>query len=293
MKKNTPPNSKHGFLYVREHTSCRHYVADYRSKFRIFNLKPNERQVYEAEPFNFIEFFLEGEALLTCNEFEDRRVKAGEMVFIPKGALYINEAVTPVRMIRFAFDTVNNVCDKLHLHSYWPMCAKMEYDFQPLEVKLQLDRFLETLTYYLEEGINCEHFHELKQQEIFLVLRWFYRKEELARLFYPIIGNSLDFKALVLENYLKVESVAELAELSHMGRSNFDATFKKEFGMPAGQWMLKQTAMHVKYHLSAPDATVGDVMHKFNFNSPTHFTRFCRQQFGCTPTDLITQLQNI
>lgn len=277
-------------LYVQEHLSCRHYVSDYRCRFKYREESENTVFEYDSKHHYMLLFIEYGQVAVDCNEFKGRRFGGGQMVFIPKGSEVRVVSTEPVGVLTCTFDAMNNVCDKFNLHSYWPLCKEIAYDFEPVDVSPQLNTFLETVRYYLKEGINCEHFHEMKQQEMFLVLRWFYPKEVLARLFYPIIGNSIDFKALVLENYLKVDSVAQLADLSHMGRRRFDTVFKDEFGMPPRQWMLRQIAKHVKFHLLEPGATISDVMYKFNFNSPTHFTRFCRQQFDCTPTELMEKI---
>lgn len=280
-------------LYVQEHLSCRHYVSDYRCSFRYREDSAGTVLTYENEPLHMFVFVLHGKMKIDCNEFRGMRYNAGQVAFIPKRAAVRCEVTEDSGAIFFMMDTVRNVCDKFNLHSYWPLCREITYDFEPVDIRPQLQTFLETMRYYLNEGINCEHYHEIKQQELFLVLRWFYPRKELAKLLYPIIGNSLDFKALVLENYLRVENVAQLAELSHMGRSKFDTVFKEEFGMPARQWMLRQIAKHVKHHLSEPGVTISDVMLKFNFNSPTHFTRFCKQQFDCTPTELMDKLVSL
>jgi AraC-like DNA-binding protein len=124
-----------------------------------------------------------------------------------------------------------------------------------------------------------------------LIFRWFYSKEQLAQLFYPIVGQSLDFKAFVLDNYLRARNIQELTNLAMMGRSSFDIKFKKEFGMSPGQWLLKQKAKHIKIQMAMPGVTVSDIMMKFDFNSPTHFSRFCSQHFGCPPAKMIAALQ--
>jgi AraC-like DNA-binding protein len=168
----------------------------------------------------------------------------------------------------------------------------MKYDFRPFVIIPQLEAFLDQLVYYLDQGVKCEHFHEIKQQEMFLILRWFYSKEQLAYLFYPIIGQSIEFKSFVLDNHLKVKNIQELSNLAMMGRSNFDLKFKKEFGMAPGQWLLKQKAKHVKIHMLTPGVNISDILIKFNFNSATHFTRFCKQHYGCPPSKMMAKLQN-
>ena len=189
------------------------------------------------------------------------------------------------------FDTIKSACDKFNLHSCWSICKDMKYDFRAVTLIPPVEAFLNQLIYYLDQGVKCEHFHEMKEQELFLILRWFYPKEQLAQLFYPIIGQSIDFKAFVLDNYSKVKSINELSNLSMMGRSSFDLKFKKEFGMPPGQWMLKQKAKHIKIHMSMPGVNISDLLIKFDFNSATHFTRFCKQHFDSTPSKLIAALQ--
>lgn len=277
-------------LYVDEHVSCRHYVSDNRCRFVYHELAPGQELEFDRQPYNILFFVHYGELKIDHDGFTDRLFDASHMAFLAKGSYTRVVPLTASGMLSCSFETMSTVCDKFNLRSYWPLCREIPYDFPQIEILPQLHAFLDAMRYYLQEGINCEHFHEIKLQELFLVMRWFYTKEVLARIFYPIIGNSLDFKSLVLENYLKVDSVSQLAELSHMGRTRFDNVFKKEFGMPARQWMLRQIAKHVKHHLSDPGATISDVMHKFNFNSPTHFTRFCKQQFDCTPTELMNKL---
>lgn len=280
------------FLYIDEHTSCGHYVADRHSYFKSEKTRAADVYDFVDRQHNRLMFFIDGEAKISCNEFTDKPFKKGDVILLPKSARVVFRSVTDCHTLSSIFDVPKNTCDKLNFQSYWQLCEQYAYDFSPLRIGEPMKRFLDLLIYFLDYDINCEHFHEIKQQEMFLIFKWFYTREELARLFYPMIGKSMNFKALVLENYLKVANVEELAKLSNMGRSNFDARFRKEFGMPARQWVLKQKANHIRYHLAEPSATIGDTMHRFGFNSATHFTRFCKQQFGCTPTELIAKLRS-
>jgi AraC-like DNA-binding protein len=276
-------------LYLEEHVSCRHYVADYRCSFNYRDIKFGDKVDFDKR-HNYLVFLHEGEVLVTCNEFTNRRFTTGDIFFIPKSAATEFTATGNSKLMVCVFDTVKNVCDKFSLTSYWTICKTMKYDFRPVSIVPQFDVFLKQLNYYLEQGVKCEHFHELKQQEMFLLFRWFYPREQLALLFYPIIGKSLDFKGYVLENYMRVRNINELVQESRMGRSSFDVMFKAEFGMSPGQWLLKQKAKHIKFAMSTPGVNISDIMIKFEFNSATHLTRFCKQQFGCTPSELMATL---
>ena len=277
-------------LYLQEHLSCRHYVSDYSCGFTYRDIK-NGGNVDLENRYNYLIFLLNGEVVVNCDEFTGRHFKKGNLFFIPRTAETQITIVEDSKMMVCVFDTIRSICDKFNLHSCWSICRDMKYDFRPLQIIPQFESFLGQLIYYLNQGVRCEHFHELKVQEMFLIIRWFYTKEQIAQLFYPIIGQSLDFKTFVLDNHLKVKNINELANLSMMGRSSFDIKFKKEFGMPPGQWLLKQKAKHIKIHMSMPGITISDLLIKFDFNSATHFTRFCKQHFDTTPSKLMTALQ--
>jgi AraC-like DNA-binding protein len=236
---------------------------------------------------NALFFLLEGEMYGHFNEFRDKGFRGGDILYLPKYSAIEITSHTACRWLTCIFEVPHNVCNKLDFHRYAPLCEKIEYTMAPGTIRPQMQVFLDGLIYSLCNGISCEHYHELKQNEMFLIFRWFYSKEELALLFYPMIGRSLDFKAIVLGSHLYVKSVDDLAKNLNMSRSTFDSRFKQEFGMSAGQWMLKQKANHIRHYMSNPEVTISDAMIKFDFNSPTHFTRFCKQQFGTTPSELI------
>jgi AraC-like DNA-binding protein len=184
------------------------------------------------------------------------------------------------------FDILQSICDKAMLQSYQPLHRQMKYTFSPTPIRHPLTIFIELLMVYLQGDINCEHLHEIKEKEFFLVLRRCYSKEEIIHLLYPIIGTS-DFKSFIFQNYKNVLSITELAELSGMGRTAFDAKFREEFGLSARQWILQEMAKHIRYKAMEPEATIRNLMTEFKFNSATHFYRFCKQQFNCTPGELL------
>jgi AraC-like DNA-binding protein len=280
-------------LYLNEHISCRHYVSDYRCSFRYLELEVGDTLKLENMNHNYLGFILEGEQLLDCDEFKGRLFKAGEMVMVPKMAMFTGTALTKGRMLICIFDMPKNICDRFNMQSYWTLCKDISYDFRPVKITPQMIAFTDTLVYYLQQGVNCEHFHEMKQQEMFLILRWFYTREQIAELFWPMIGNSLDFKAFILENHNKVTTVNELVKLAHMSRSSFDEAFKKEFGMPAGKWLSQRKAQRVLHYMSEPGATLSDIMIRFDFSSPPQLTRFCKHHFGRTPSEIMRNSANV
>ena len=123
----------------------------------------------------------------------------------------------------------------------------------------------------------------------FFLLRGFYEKPEIALLFHPIIGKELEFKDFVMQNYTRVNNLDELITLSHMGRTSFYIKFKKEFGITAKKWMMKQLKERILGKVSEPGVRVKQLMEVCNFESQAQLYRYFKQQFHCTPKQLIEQ----
>jgi AraC-like DNA-binding protein len=230
-------------------------------------------------------FLLEGNIHFHTAEIANKKLTSKEIILIPKGCVFSHEVRQDSELILFSFKILRSVCDKLFLQQELSDTESIE-PLSAIPVHYPLDNFLSMVAFYLDEGLNCEHLHELKEKELFLVLRAFYSKKDLTKLFHEILGES-DFRSLIMHNYLKVKNVGELASISNMGRTTFDCKFKSVFGTSARQWMLGQIARHVKMKAMDPDITISDLMQEFNFNSATHFNWFCKKQFKCTPLELI------
>ena len=278
-------------LYLEEHISCKDYAPDMLVGFKHRIVREESELKEQDKDCHHLIFFLEGEAVICCNEQRNRIIRSDEFILIPKSSDFFCKIVSDSNLVIFTFDRFPGACNKLELQSLAPLSREIEYDYQPTVIYPPLRLFLETIIEYLESKMNCKHLHEIKSMELFLLFRGFYRKEELAYLFHPIVGKSLDFRSLILENYLKVDHVDELAKIAGMGRTNFNNKFREEFGISPHQWLLKQKAKHVRFKLAEPGNTLSDVMQLYKFNSATHFTRFCKQQFGCTPSELLRQLK--
>ena len=285
----------HDLLYIGEHLTCNHYVADVGIGFIYREIAAGEKIIQEFVQNNHLLFILEGDCIFTCNDFIDRKFHSGEMVLIPRMATFWGRSVSTLKFVDMAFTAPISGCDKLVLKNYYPVCETIQYDFQPIGIRYPLTGFLELLIYSLKNGMSCAHFHEIKHKEVFFYLRGFYTKEEIATLFYPIITESFNpnFKEFVYQNAQKVSSLAELIELSNMTTRTFQRRFKAEFKESAQKWMLKQLCQRIVYELTQPNVTVKDVISKFGFSSPGNFNRFCKMNFHCSPSELLAKSRRL
>lgn len=273
-------------FYIEEHASCCKYKSDSETGFRYKEAKAGNSIGRMNTSYYHLIFLREGLLTINCNEFIGRKLQKEECIMIPRSSEMSCKALQDSSIMVMSFDVLQNVCDKDMLHSYRPLVSHTAFSFTPVPIRYPLTSFLDLLAAYLNGGIGCEHLHEIKQKEFFLVLRRCYSKDEIVNLLHPVIGIS-DFKNFVLQNYKQVENVGELADRSGMGRTAFDCKFREVFGISTRQWMLKRTAAHIQYKIMDPETSIKDVMNEFNFNSATHFNRFCKQQFHCTPGELL------
>lgn len=267
-------------FYYEEHASCSQYLTDVRLGFKYI-------EVEQGTVFNVAEkrekhlfFILEGSVKVRYNEFLDRVFSAGEMIFLPKSADCRGEALTKCSFITHIYDAPVRLCDKVGMDSIINSATQVQYEFKSLPICQTLNAYLLLLKTYLVEGISCRHLHEIKQKELFLIFRTHYSKEDLAQLFFPMLGKSLDFRSKVMAYYPDAKTVRDLAGLCRYSEGHFSDLFIAEFGEPPYKWMQKQKAKHIIGRLAQNDVSLKEIADEFSFSSQSHFNRYCKSQFG-------------
>ncbi|HAC20550.1 MAG TPA: hypothetical protein DCF91_00465 [Porphyromonadaceae bacterium] len=280
-----------GLFYIDEHASCSHYVSDKEHGFLLREFEQETSLEIERTSSNVILFVIKGELEIAYNEFSKRRVKAHQMIILPKSCHVYGTAFDNTKVVVFKFTEITHLCTKYSLQNLASHTQNITYKFRAQTIKKPVRKFLELLSHCLADGLNCKYYHELKADEVMILYRAYYTKEELAEFFYPILGLSIDFRSLVLSNYRDARTVEELAQKTGYSVSRFKRKFNEEFDESAYQWMQKQKAKHIKYKLSFETIDFATIIDEFGFSSPAHFSRFCKTQFGTTPSDYRKQLQ--
>ena len=239
-------------LYIEEHMSCQNYMTTIETGFKFIEFTEDTELGEDDTSKNYLLFFLKGDFTVSYNQFHNRTFQTGDMILIPRSSSFKGVAKKGGNLLSMFFDVPESSCDKLVLQSLSEICKEKEYKFEPIKIRYPLTPFLEILTYCIRNSMNCSHLHDLMQRELFFLLRGFYEKEEIAMLFYPIIGKRIDFKDFVMHNYTKVSNIEQLISLSNLGRSCFFARFNEVFGMTAKQWMLKQKNQLILEKMTKP-----------------------------------------
>lgn len=274
-------------LYPEQHVSCNHYKSDYTSRFRYLKLSNMDIFPPLNTNDNHILFIKEGGIIVDCGHFKSKEFVVGDILLLPS---FINNKITVkenCKILISSFDVPIESCDKLLIDKVSSMIKPEEYDFLPVKIKDTVGSFIDLIIIYLEDKINCEHLHVLKQKEMFFNFKWYYTDMEQAQLFHNLSIATYEFKRTILANYQQVANTNEMAQLLGMSRRKFEIVFKEQFADTYANWVLKHISNKISYKAVEPAVTVNDLMSCGNFSSPSALNRFCQKYFGCTPGKLI------
>lgn len=275
-------------LYVEEHLSCGKYLKEVNAGFIYQEFKKGYNGKPELETStNYLIIILEGRIKISCNLWQNREIGHGEIFMVAKSSQLQGECTEDTKVLTLAFEGLVTSCDKLDFRYLAKLTNEISYDLDTVPVRHPVSLFCELIIIYLSEKANCSHLHEIKHNELFLCLRYFYTKQELAQLFYPMLSGSMKFRNFVFENYKNVKSARELVELSYMGKSAFYKEFSNEFGVSVKEWLTIKRLHKIVNSASHPDMTVKKLMVEFDFETLSHFQAYCKRYFKCSPTILI------
>lgn len=277
--------------YIEEHLQCASFRPANRSSFVIKEYAKGDILKERSVKSNLIVFLIEGKCLISSKEFSELVLDAEQMIAIPEHFPCEISVTENCKLLFMHFDAPTCNCSKLILNSYKRFVDDGTFETTPTAIIEPLNQFVDLLEYYMSSGASCAHLYEIKKEEFFLILRLFYTKEELAHFFYPILKYTCTFRRFVLDNYQKVNSVAEMIDASNMSKTVFYEKFKKTFGVSAKQWLLARQKQQILNMASDPEVSAKDIMVSFNFSSLEHLNSFCKRQFGLTPKELIKQQQ--
>lgn len=161
--------------------------------------------------------------------------------------------------------------------------------FPQLVVHKEIDRFFSSLFPSFEDGLNCLHYHKIKQEELYILLRGYHGSEDVYSLLHSAIGHNDNFKDFVFRSYKEVDDVSGFAALAHMSVRNFQRKFKSEFGCSVREWLIERRADSILWDIRGTDKRISDLASDYGFSTPSSFTSFCKRHFGHTPLELRRQ----
>ncbi|WP_282923273.1 AraC family transcriptional regulator [Alistipes putredinis] len=278
----------------KDHTGCVYYATDESALFRQYRLSDSTDISDINESRSVLLYLAEGCLQITLGNFTSRTIEQGVLVFLPKNIGFIGQTIGSSYFIASFFAGRLPLCNKYDLVDLQYQVRQRNgrhlpppsRQFPQLAVCKELVAFYSDLSHNLNEGLNCLHFHRLKQEELCILLRGYYSLEELYILLKSVIGNSDNFKDFVLENYQHVNDVSDFALLAHMSVRNFQRKFKEEFKWPVREWLNERRAERILRDIRNTDKSIAEIATSYGFATASYFTVFCKQYFGMTPSEL-------
>ena len=240
-------------------------------------------------------FVLTGSVSFSTGNTVDEKISSGEMVLIPPQKNYKLcglEKDTHLIIMNFnasSQNVFNGGHSIMNLLPFFKNGNNNVDELTVLKIHEQLYVCLNVTDIYIENGLVCEYLENLRESEILYLLFELYPPKELAIFFHPLLNENLQFKEFVLKNSSNVKNVTELAVLSNYSTSGFIKRFKKYFNESPYKWMQKQRAENIFFELKKKDKTPKQIALEYHFSSYEHFIRFCKAQYGCTPTEVMKE----
>lgn len=274
-------------FYRQEHTTCYNYQLQPEATFKVLQFKKSQKlQLLEVE-HSVIVFLLEGEALITCNSYKDQIHKAGEIALLPRNSCCYVSLLKDTTILSCSFVQNIDFCSRFsfeHLLDFLP--KKYVYNFKKLPVREVLNLFFTLVKRCLDDGLNCVHYHELMQKELFIILRAYYTKEELATFFYPLLGKDMGFKDYVMTNYLSIKDIPDFARQMNLSVDTFKRRFKEAFGESAHKWITLRKSELIYRDLVVSEKTFTEITTEYGFSSQAYLSTFCKKYFDKSPREL-------
>ena len=87
----------------------------------------------------------------------------------------------------------------------------------------------------------------------------------------------------ITENFTEYISIAQLAELSHMSKSNFYAAFKKQFGISPISYINHYRLSIAAEKLIESNLSVKEIAFSVGINDSLYFSKLFKKEYGMAP----------
>jgi AraC-like DNA-binding protein len=231
-------------------------------------------------------FVLEGKMSLLTDKGKTEIIGSKEMFMIPGERVYDVKTLKPAHVISCSFHIESLHLERPLIDNLVSWKKDVQENFTKLPVNKMIESFLVLLEQNIKDGLDSPSFWDIKKQELFFLLFFYYSKPNLAKFLYYIICEDIQFKEFILNNYQRVKNVQELADLANYSTSGFIKRFQRYFDESPYRWMQKQRANRILNDVTQGVKSLQEIATEYNFSSYQHFANFCKVQFGFPPTKI-------
>ncbi|MDR0509714.1 MAG: AraC family transcriptional regulator [Rikenellaceae bacterium] len=254
--------------------------------WKILYLKEGERYTLKEGDQAALVYIIKGTATVETERSEKYRGDGGEFFLVPPASVCIIGAWSDVHIIICLFEAEHLLSVR---SSICNLAVPRDAPLPQLRT-FKTDRLvglsLKMTGRFISEGLDSEDFLDMRRRELLTLLLYAYPVQELSAILYPVIGEDIHFRRLVLTNHATVRTVGELAALANYSVSGFIKKFKRCFGQSPYKWMSARKAELILREICSGQNSLKAIAIKYDFSSYQHFASFCKAHYGAPPTEV-------
>lgn len=284
-----------GIIDINDHTQCFHYDRSEKPLIQVVKLVKGAKKKLTPTS-NEIVFIIEGRVKYLFRELPTVNAIKGQIIFRPAGVGYGYETQTRVVAVILRVIDPIMLCPNFQIEKLYGMKAmepagesgpsEEREHIGLLEINSRLWYFITGVMDCVADGLHCRCWAEMKIKEFFYLLRVYYPKDQLRDFFTLILSEDTSFSEYVRGNWLRLYSVQQMATSLHMTRKQFTLRFIKIFGENPSQWMTRHRARKVYAEIASTNSPLKHIAQENAFSDDSQLTRFCKKQFGKTPSEI-------
>ena len=260
--------------------------------FRVLDLVEGDALESGVIPNNHFVFLLEGEAEVALNGAEPLHMADGQMMLATLNMSLHMRCCDTCRVMIHTFSALLPECEA-QVNSMYKLNCNYKEQHQPiLPLHPLIRQFGQNVYELVKYGKMTPWMTHLKRLEIFSLISITNDVDNVLSFFYPLLNKQYSFRSMVMSKSVQGCTVDDLIKESGLCRTNFYRRFKREFGMPAKKWLQMKRAFAVRETAGFPGMNVKTLMSTHGFLSSNNFLQFCMTYFGCTPSELISDVKN-
>ena len=152
-----------------------------------------------------------------------------------------------------------------------------DYVFKPFSIKLLKSRIQNLINQRIK----------LKIQYSSLELPEISQSQSLDEEF---LSNAINYiEENITDKDLGIETIAKSMNMTH---DQYYRKIKNITGLSANKFTRRVRLNKAAKYIKAKRYTISEILYKVGFSSPSYFTKSFKEEFGCTPSDMIDKYQN-
>ena len=284
------------FQNTSDFLECRYFTSEQTALLRQWQFQEADMLPELNRNKGILLYLVSGTIEMALGSFPDAKIGGSQILFLPHNITFYAKAAEKSRFFTCTVPQHIPLCCRYDLLDLQQDIKNLNNGKLPPPEKIpsltanrRIENFFTELSESFADGLGCMQFHEIKRQELFLMLRAYYPKEELYNLFFPIVSRSGNFREFILKHYKEIGSVSEFASLANMTVRSFQRKFKAEFSCPAREWLIARRAEVILRELRTTEKDLMTIAVENGFSAMSYFTTFCKQHLGMTPSGIRRQ----